>query len=110
MAVAQRSATTTVSGPTPLDTHTYDLSRYRVARVDPLHYPNRFAPLPLLLLHGEHDTWNPPTTTQQFAALVAPSYQDPHRFRSVLVPNAPHWPPTATIVEEAAAWLTKHLT
>src|SRR6266542_572536 len=47
-------------------------TRDRIARVDPLHYPDRFAPLPLLLLHGERDTWNPPSTTQQFAALVAP--------------------------------------
>jgi dienelactone hydrolase len=85
-------------------------TRARIARIDPLHYPERFAPLPLLLLHGERDTWNPPSTTQKFAAQVAPHYRGSAYFRSLLVPNAPHWPPNATIVEEAAAWLTQHLT
>lgn len=85
-------------------------TRARIARVDPLHYPDRFAPLPLLLLHGDRDTWNPPTTSARFASLLAPHYTaDPQRFKHVSVPNAPHWPPNSTIVEEAAAWLTTHV-
>jgi dienelactone hydrolase len=81
----------------------------RIARIDPLNYPERFAPLPLLLLHGERDTWNPPSTTQAFAAQLAPHYGDSGRLRSVFVPNAPHWPPAAPVVEAAADWLITHL-
>ena len=84
-------------------------TRARIARIDPLYYPERFAPLPLLLLHGERDTWNPPSTTQAFAAQLASHYGESGRLSSVFVPNAPHWPPAAPIVEAAAGWLTTHL-
>ena len=87
-------------------------TRRRIARIDPLGYPERFAPLPLLLLHGARDTWNPPATSEQFAALLAPHYAAAGaagHLRFVLVPNAPHWPPNATIVEEAVAWLRRHV-
>ena len=84
-------------------------TRERIARIDPLYYPERFSPLPLLLLHGARDTWNPPSTTTQFAAQLAARYGGPNRFRFLLVPNAPHWPPAAAIVDAAADWLTTHL-
>ena len=85
-------------------------TRDRIARVDPLHYPDRFAPLPLLLLHGDRDTWNPPTTSARFASLLAPHYAaHPERFKHVSVPGAPHWPPTPAIVDAAAGWLTTPL-
>lgn len=78
----------------------------RIARIDPITYPDRFAPLPLLVLHGDRDTWNPVGTSQRFADLVRPSYQDaPDRFQLVVIPEAPHWPPHAAMVREAVAWL-----
>src|SRR5262249_6739805 len=61
----------------------------RIRRIDPLRYPERFAPLPLLLLHGERDTWNPPVTTERFVALLRPHYEaHPEALRFVLVPGA----------------------
>jgi dienelactone hydrolase len=87
-------------------------TRERIARVDPLHYPERYAPLPLLLLHGERDTWNPPATTERFAAQLAPHYAAAgavDRFRFVRVPDAPHWPPTAAIMDEAVGWLRRYV-
>lgn len=87
-----------------LDTETQD----RIARIDPLGYPDRYAPLPVLLLHGERDTWNPCVTSQQFAAALAPYYAaTPDRLRLVLVPNAPHWPVTLEMAEEAVGWLRR---
>lgn len=83
-------------------------TRERIARVDPLHYPDRFAPLPLLLLHGERDTWNPPSTSVAFASQLAPHY-GAGGFKHIQVDNAPHWPPTTTIMDQAAAWLTTHM-
>ena len=83
-------------------------TRERIARIDAVHYPDQFAPLPLLLLHGARDTWNPPATSEQLAALLAREYAAAgasERFRFTLVPNAPHWPPSAAIVEDAQSWL-----
>jgi dienelactone hydrolase len=82
----------------------------RIARIDPLHYPERFAPLPLLLLHGEADTWNPPVTTERFVGLLRPEYAAiPESLRFVLVPGAPHWPPQPPIVNETVEWLQEYL-
>jgi dienelactone hydrolase len=89
-----------------IDAETQD----RIARIDALHYPDRFAPLPLLLLHGARDTWNPPHTTDRFAVQVAAEYaraRVPERFRYVPVPNAVHWPPSSPIVDETLAWLRR---
>ena len=87
-------------------------TRERIGRIDALHYPEQFAPLPLLLLHGARDTWNPPHTSERFAAQVAAHYARAgaaDRFRYTPVPNAVHWPPSPTIVDETLAWLTKHM-
>jgi dipeptidyl aminopeptidase/acylaminoacyl peptidase len=85
-------------------------TRERIARIDPLGYPDRYAPLPLLLLHGERDTWNPPATSQRFHAALQPHYRDqPERLRLVVVPEAPHWPPGRPFADETVAWLTRHL-
>lgn len=80
-----------------------------IDRIDPLGYPERFAPLPLLLLHGERDTWNPCATSERLAAALAPTYADrPERLRLQLVPGAVHWPPNAVMIDAAAAWLGQH--
>jgi dienelactone hydrolase len=82
----------------------------RIDRIDPLHYPEQFAPLPLLVLHGERDTWNPPATSRRFHELVRPRYAAaPDRLRFVLVRDAPHWPPGQAMVDEAAAWLRRYV-
>lgn len=85
-------------------------TRARIARIDPLAYPDRYAPLPLLVLHGERDTWNPPVTAQRFVDAARPHYAvSPDHLRFVLVPNAPHWPPHATMIQEAVSWLRQHV-
>jgi dipeptidyl aminopeptidase/acylaminoacyl peptidase len=85
-------------------------TRARIARIDPLGYPERYAPLPLLLLHGDRDTWNPCVTSERFAEAVRPHYAaSPDAFRLVIVPGAPHWPPNPTIVQEAVDWLRRHV-
>jgi dienelactone hydrolase len=85
-----------------LDAETQD----RIQRIDPLHYPARYAPLPLLLLHGALDTWNPHSTTERFHAALVPHYASaPERLRLSVAPNAPHWPPALPMIEEAVEWL-----
>jgi len=85
-------------------------TRERITRVDPIHYPDRYAPLPLLLLHGQRDTWNPPVTSQRFQVALQPHYRsEPDRLRLVVVPEAPHWPPGRPFADETLAWLTQHL-
>ena len=62
--------------------------------------------LPILLLHGAQDTWNPCATSQRFAAALAPSYAShPQRLCLSIIPHAPHWPPAAIMIEEAVSWL-----
>jgi len=85
-------------------------TRARIARIDPLGYPEQYAPLPLLVLHGDRDTWNPCATSERFAAAVQPGYAaHPEAFRLTIVPAAPHWPPNPTIVQEAVEWLRYHV-
>lgn len=85
-------------------------TRERIARIDPLDYPDRYAPLPLLLLHGEIDTWNPQITSARFEAALRPTYaRVPERLRRIVVPGAPHWPPGPPMVQETVAWLTQYL-
>lgn len=92
----------------PLDRSLDSETQGRIARIDPLAYPDRYAPLPLLLLHGDRDTWNPCVTSQQFTAALEPYYAaTPERLRLVLVPNAPHWPLGQEIVQEAVDWLRR---
>ncbi|MGH2369689.1 MAG: alpha/beta hydrolase family protein [Chloroflexota bacterium] len=94
----------------PLDRAIDAETRDRIRRIDPLTYPERYAPLPLLVLHGERDTWNPSATSRRFAAALLPHYTAvPDHFRFVLVPNAPHWPPNPAMVDEAANWLQHHV-
>jgi len=94
----------------PLDRALDPETRDRIARIDPLYYPEQFAPLPLLVLHGARDTWNPGVTGERFAAAVQPHYgAAPDRFRFTLVPGAPHWPPNAAIVDEALSWLRRYV-
>lgn len=85
-------------------------TRERIARIDPMYYPGRYAPLPLLLVHGEQDTWNPPATSERFAETVRPTYAaHPERFRLAIVPGAPHWPPHRTVVQETVDWLGRYV-
>jgi dienelactone hydrolase len=80
----------------------------RIGRIDPLGYPERFPPLPLLLLHGAEDTWNPPATSVAFFERLRPAYAragTPERARLEVVPGAPHWPPGPALVDAAVAWL-----
>lgn len=92
----------------PLDRSLDPETRDRIGRIDPLGYPDRYAPLPLLLLHGDRDTWNPSVTTQQFAAALDPHYASMlERLRLVIVPDAPHWPISRKMVDEAVDWLSR---
>jgi dipeptidyl aminopeptidase/acylaminoacyl peptidase len=85
-------------------------TRERIGRIDPLGYAERYAPLPLLLLHGERDTWNPVVTAQRFHEALEPHYREaPENLKLVVVPEAPHWPPGKAFVEEAVAWLERHV-
>lgn len=107
--LAHLTATTDSIGPgrwgpadRSLDAETED----RIARIDPLGYPDRYAPLPLLLLHGGQDTWNPCVTSQEFEAALEPHYAAaPERLSLVIVPNAVHWPPSREMVDKAVGWL-----
>lgn len=81
----------------------------RIARIDPLFYADRYVPLPLLLLHGEQDTWNPVATSQGFFAALQPTYAaHPELARLVIIPDAPHWPPDAAMIDQAVEWLSLH--
>jgi dipeptidyl aminopeptidase/acylaminoacyl peptidase len=94
----------------PIDRSLDVETRDRIGRIDPLGYPERFAPLPLLLLHGEQDTWNPPTTSERFAAALRPAYASaPTSLRLLVVPAVPHWPPGPAIVQETTRWLCGHV-
>jgi dienelactone hydrolase len=90
----------------PLDRALDDETQARIQRIDPLHYPERYAPLPLLLLHGELDTWNPCRTTQGFHTALVPHYaMSPGGLRLSVTPGAPHWPPGPSMIDEAVSWL-----
>jgi dipeptidyl aminopeptidase/acylaminoacyl peptidase len=92
----------------PQDRAIDEETRERIARIDPLGYADRYAPLPLLLLHGERDTWNPVSTARRFHAALEPHYKDaPESLKLVVVPEAPHWPPGKPFVDETLAWLAR---
>lgn len=94
----------------PLDRALDAETRKRIDRIDPLGCPERFAPLPLLLVHGDQDTWNPRVTTERFAAVLRPTYASaPDALRVRIIAGAPHWPPTAAVVDELLGWLRTHL-
>lgn len=95
----------------PLDRSIDAETRARIHRIDPGGYPERYAPLPLLLLHGERDTWNPCATSQRFAAALHPFYARtaPDALRLVIVPGAVHWPPHPMVIDEAVGWLTRYV-
>ncbi|MBX6770588.1 MAG: alpha/beta fold hydrolase [Chloroflexi bacterium] len=94
----------------PIDRSIDPETQARIARIDPLGYPDRFFPLPLLLVHGERDTWNPPVTSERFAAALRPYYAPaPDALRLVIIPGAPHWPPGPAAVREAVEWLSRAL-
>jgi pimeloyl-ACP methyl ester carboxylesterase len=74
----------------------------RVARVDPIRHPERLASLPILVLHGESDTWNPCSTSVRFGEAVPSACVR-------IVPDAVHWPPNQVIVDAAVEWLRDHV-
>lgn len=89
-----------------IDTETAD----RIERIEPLRHVGRFAPLPLLLIHGRRDTWNPCETTECFAETLRPAYEaTPEALRVQIIPDAPHWPPHAAMVDELITWLRDHV-
>jgi dipeptidyl aminopeptidase/acylaminoacyl peptidase len=90
----------------PLDRSLDVETQERIARIDPLWHPERYPPLPLLLLHGEKDTWNPCATSQRFASLLEPHYVvAPECLRLTVVPDAAHWPLHTQMVQETVEWL-----
>jgi dipeptidyl aminopeptidase/acylaminoacyl peptidase len=90
----------------PPDRAIDDETQARIARIDPLFHADRYAPLPLLLLHGERDTWNPVSTARRFHEALAQQYRSsPERLKLVVVPEAPHWPPGKPFMDETIAWL-----
>ncbi|MGH2460814.1 MAG: alpha/beta hydrolase family protein [Chloroflexota bacterium] len=85
-------------------------TRARIARIDPLGYPERYASLHLLVLHGGRDTWNPCATSEGFAVAVQPRVAaSSGAFRLTIVPGAPHWPPHPTMTGEAVEWLRHYV-
>lgn len=89
-----------------LDADTSD----RIDRIDPIGHLDSFAPLPLLLLHGDRDTWNPSATTEEFAAAIHDQYTAcPAALRVRIIAGAPHWPPGMVAVQEAVTWIDHHL-
>jgi dienelactone hydrolase len=93
----------------PVDRSLDAETRDRIERIDPIYYPDRYAPLPLLLLHGELDTWNPCRTTQGFHASLLSHYATaPGCLKFSLVSSAPHWPPGPAMIDETVAWLEAH--
>jgi len=83
----------------------------RIDRIDPLHHAAAYAPLPLLLLHGERDTWNPARTSQRFYAALEGHYSGaaPGNLQLTVVPEAVHWPPTKPFVDATVAWFDRFL-
>jgi pimeloyl-ACP methyl ester carboxylesterase len=86
----------------PLDRSIDRETAARIERIDPLRHPDRLAGLPVLLLHGERDTWNPCSTSVRFGAALASA-------RVRIAPEAGHWPPNPEIVEAAVSWLRDHV-
>mgnify|MGYP001167113032 CR=1 FL=1 len=85
-------------------------TRQTIAVIDPINYPERFPPLPILLVHGMMDTWNPCITSQRFAAALLPHYRPwAERLKLLIVPGAVHWPPNRTMVRESVAWLLRYV-
>lgn len=86
----------------PLDRAVDVETMARIASVDALGHAHRIAPLPVLLLHGERDTWNPCATSLRFGAALESSCVR-------IVPGAVHWPPAPAIVDAAVEWLRDHV-
>ena len=74
----------------------------RVERIDPIRHPDQYESVPMLVLHGSRDTWNPPATSIRFGEVV-PAAQ------VRVIPGAVHWPPSAAIVDAAVTWLRDHV-
>lgn len=95
----------------PLDRAIDEETGHVIARIDPLLHPERYAPLPFLLLHGERDTWNPVITSQRTYAAIEPTYRAaaPGNLRLSIVPGAPHWPPGPAFITETVSWFDRHV-
>ncbi|MBO0703577.1 MAG: alpha/beta fold hydrolase [Candidatus Dormibacteraeota bacterium] len=70
----------------------------RIARIDPLLHPELLDGFPLLIVHGESDTWNPCRTSRAVARRVGSA-------RLEIVPGAVHWPPGPAVTKAALDWL-----
>lgn len=74
----------------------------RIDRIDPIRHPGLLDGFPLLIVHGESDTWNPCRTSLAVAQCVRSAQVD-------IVPGAAHWPPSRMVLEAALDWLTGHV-
>ena len=78
-------------------------------RYDAIHHIDRFAPIPLLLVHGGRDEIVPPRGQRVLAEKLAPFYSgQPSRLRFSLYPELAHETSPA-LLEEVHRWLCEFL-
>lgn len=53
-----------------------DELRERIKSIDPVYHPEKFAPKPLLFVHGRHDQMAPPIFTKSFHEKLVPFYAE----------------------------------
>lgn len=86
----------------PLDRSLDAETAARIQRIDPILHAERLDGFPLLIVHGENDTWNPCRTSLAVARSVSSA-------RLEIVPGAVHWPPGVAVIEVALGWLSGHV-
>jgi len=82
-----------------------DELRALLSRYDAIHHLDRFAPVPLLLVHGGKDDIVPPRGQRELAEKLAPDYAGhPSRLRFSLYPELAH-ETSPELLQEVHRWL-----
>lgn len=88
---------------------TTSISLEKLREYDPLQLKDNFYPRPVLILHGEKDDFVPIESQLYFYDQVAEDYKErPENLKFSVLKNLTHHK-TIGMLEEAIAWLKKHL-